>query len=283
MQPRRLRLKHDVDPRVAIGILTEAITAGGNIVASVPAGTGIGPDALRLSDGYVGWVEGLERALQSLSFDFDVVEALQTNRYWRIRQLHEEPVRPTQLVEAEIRQQTGWLQALRDDLQLRVDRIDAARGDPVVLDTNVLLEFVPPRQVDWISVTGAESVRLIVPLRVVEELDVFKYDRRRQDRAERARGILPQLEASVGSAGVPSELRAGTTIEVLIEPSPRYRPTDADEEILDTCRELQQYRGGRVTLVTADTAMRLRAQASRVAVLRMPSQYSRRRANAESG
>src|ERR1039458_2267137 len=57
---------------------------------------------------------------------------LQTNRYWRIRQLHEDPVRPTQLVEAEIRQQTGWLQALRDDLQLRVDRIDAARGDPVV-------------------------------------------------------------------------------------------------------------------------------------------------------
>lgn len=122
-------------------------------------------------------------------------------------------------------------------------------------------------------------MRLIIPLRVVEELDVLKYDRRRQDRAERARSILPQLEASVGNAGTPRQLRANTTIEVLIEPSPRYRPTDADEEVLETCRELQQYGQQQVIPVTADTAMRLRAQALNVAVVPMPREYSRRRSN----
>jgi predicted ribonuclease YlaK len=198
---------------------------------------------------------------------------------WRIRQLHEEPIWTTQLVRAEIEQQTRWLEALRDDLQVRIDRMAGAPGDPTVLDTNVLLEFVPAAQIDWTAVTGSPVVRLVVPLRVVEELDVLKYDRRRQDRAERARRILPQLEASVGNAGTPRERRTNTTIEVLIEPSPRYRPTDADEEVLETCRELQQYGGKRVTLVTADTAMRLRALALNVAVVPMPNEYFRRHSN----
>lgn len=122
-------------------------------------------------------------------------------------------------------------------------------------------------------------MRLIVPLRVIEELDILKYDQRRQDRAERARRVLPQLEAAVGTAGASSELRPGTTIEVLIEPSPRYRPTDADEEILETCRELQQYGSRSVSLVTADAAMRLRAQALNMSAIRMPSQYARPRDN----
>ena len=230
MQPRRLRLKREADPRDTIRALDEAINAGRNVIATAPTGTGIGPGVLPLAAAYVDWLAGVENQLHAVTLDFDVVEALHTSRYWRIRQLHEEPQRPVELVRAEMQQQTGWLEALRTDLQQRVNRIDAASGDPAVLDTNVLLEFVPPQDVDWISVTGRASVRLIVPLRVVEELDVLKYDRRRQDRAERARRILPQLEAAVGTGGAPSELRPETTIEVLIEPTPRHRPTDADEE-----------------------------------------------------
>ena len=45
--------------------------------------------------------------------------------------------------------------------------------------------------------------RLVVPLRVVEELDLLKYDRRRQDRAERARNTIRLLDGWVGSAGEP--------------------------------------------------------------------------------
>ena len=103
------------------------------------------------------WLAGVESQLQAVTFDFGVVDALHTSRYWRIHQLHEEPHRPVQLVRAEIGQQTGWLEALRDDLQLRLDRVDAASGAPTVLDTNVLLEFVPPRHVDWIAVIAARG------------------------------------------------------------------------------------------------------------------------------
>src|SRR5206468_4308224 len=122
--------------------------------------------ALPLAEAYVRW--GVETHLQVLTFDFAVLDALQTGRYWRIRQLHEEPIWPTQLVRAEIDQQTSWLADFRDDLQVRIARVVAAPGDPTVLDTNVLLEFVPPAQIDWTAVTRRPAVRLVIPLRVVE-------------------------------------------------------------------------------------------------------------------
>jgi hypothetical protein len=51
---------------------------------------------------------------------------------------------------------------------------------------------------------------------------------------------------------------------VPIDPGPRNRPEDADEEVLNTCRELSLLSSQDVTLVTGDTGMRLRAQALRL-------------------
>jgi predicted ribonuclease YlaK len=102
-------------------------------------------------------------------------------------------------------------------------------------------------------------VRLIVPLRVVEEFDAKKYSGSK--RPERARALLPRLEALVGRDGSPGSVANGVTIEVPVEPRSRSRPADADEEILAFCAELPQLVGATATLVTADTAMRLRAGA----------------------
>ena len=55
----------------------------------------------------------------------------------------------------------------------------------------------------------------------------------------------------------------------------RFQPHDADEEILALCAELPQLTGAEVTLVTADTGMRLRARAQRTTVARMPEKYLR--------
>jgi rRNA-processing protein FCF1 len=264
-------------PPDAIRILDELINDGRNALSRV-TGTMIGPGAVPLATAYVQWVERVEGQLRSLAIDPDLSAALQTERYWHVRQLHEEPISPYQLVQAEVDQQTSWLQELRDDVQRRLDRSTAAQGDPAVVDTNVLLEFEPPQSVDWPAVTGSNQVRLVVPLRVVEELDLLKYDRRRQDRAERARNVIRLLDGWLDSAGEPGQVRADTTIEVMVEPSPRVRPADADEEILGTCSELQQYVGPSVKLVTADMAMRLRAQGLGVPVVRMPERYQRQHA-----
>jgi hypothetical protein len=275
MRPHRLHLKPGSDPRGAANALADVVNAGRNVIASVPGGTQIGPGAIPLAEAYVRWVETVENQLTVLSLDLDLVDALHTSRYWRIRQLHEEPIRPVALVQAEIDRQAGWLEALRRELEQRIHRAAAAQGDPAVIDTNVLLEFMPPAQIDWRSILPASAVRLVVPLRVIEELDLLKFDRRRPERADRARRILPQLSAVVGAGGEPREVREGTTIEVLVGPAPRYRPADGDEEVLLTCQELEQFGGRPVTLVSADTGIRLRAQALGIRAIPMPIQYSR--------
>jgi hypothetical protein len=282
MRPLRLYLKPGVDPRAAVSVLTDVVNAGRNVVASVPGGTLIGPGAIPLAEAYVRWVENVEGQLDALSLDLDLIDALHTSRYWRIRQLHEEPIRPVALVQAEIDRQTRWLEALRNDLQQRIHRAAAAHGAPAVVDTNVFLEFMPPAQIDWRSLLATPSVRLVVPLRVVEELDLLKFDRRRPDRADRARRILPQLAEALGDGGAPSELREGTTIEVLSGPAPRVRPSDADEEVLQTCQELEQFGGHPVTLISPDTAVRLRAQGLAIRAIPMPSQYLRSTSQTET-
>ena len=283
MRPLRLHLKPGVDPRGVANALAELVNAGRNIVGSVPGGTQIGPGAIPLAEAYVRWVETVENQLTALSLDLDLVDALHTGRYWRIRQLHEEPIRPVALVQSEIDRQAGWLEALRRDLQQRIHRGIAAQGAPAVIDTNVLLEFMPPAQIDWHSILAISSVRLVVPLRVIEELDLLKFDRRRPDRADRARRILPQLAAVVGAGGEPREVREDTTIEVLVSPAPRARPADGDEEVLQTCQELEQFGGRPVTLISADTAIRLRAQALGIRAIPMPSRYSRSTDHAGTG
>ncbi len=55
----------------------------------------------------------------------------------------------------------------------------------------------------------------------------------------------------------------------------RCRPDDADEEVLETCRELQQFTGKQVTLVTGDVASHLLAQPSGIAAIEPPAEYQR--------
>jgi hypothetical protein len=159
MRSRRLRVKPGVDPSHAAQWVTQLINDGRSVIASVGAGSLIGPGAVRLSEAYVLWVETVEDRLSALSFDLDLIEPLHTERYWRIRQLHEEPVRPVALVQAEIDRQTSWLLVLRDDLQSRIDSNGRAPGAPTVVGTNVLLEFVPPNQMGAGPLEGLMRVR----------------------------------------------------------------------------------------------------------------------------
>lgn len=114
----------------------------------------------------------------------------------------------------------------------------------------------------------------MIPLRVIEEIDAKKYARR-PDFAKRARNLLPSLERLTGPSGEPGALTDGVTIEVPVEAGPRERAVDADEEILDECLELGQFLGQAVTLVTGDTAMRLRARALKIDAAALPDDYLR--------
>jgi rRNA-processing protein FCF1 len=269
----RLYLNDGVDPAQAKKGLRELINEAGNL-----ASYGAGPNGvITLRDRYIAWVENVEAQLSWMARDADVLAMLHTPRHFYIRDIGQGTPRPSPLVEAEAKAQSAALKRMVDDLEERTRRLSAAPGHITVLDTNLLLEYQPPGQIPWPQLLRCPAVRLVVPLRVVEELDAKKYAQRR-DLADRARRVLRQLDADLGSAGAPGKVQPGVTIEVPVDPGPRRRPADADAEILDTCHEVRQLTGQAVTLVTGDTAMRLRAQARGITVTKMPAEYERMRA-----
>jgi PIN domain len=225
-------------------------------------------------DKYLDWAEAVESQLVTFTTDPAAVATLHTDRYWHIRTLTSGSAQAFSVIRAERDAQISTLRAWATELRERQARFGGAGALAVVVDTNVLLEFLPPDQIPWPDLLRIDTVRLIVPLRVVEELDMKKYSNSKR-LAERARALLPQLEGWVRPTGESGQLRAGATIEVLIEPGDRRRPDDADQEILSACLDLGQYGGSKPRLVTGDTAMRLRAGALGIDVTGLPDQYRR--------
>jgi hypothetical protein len=255
--PRRLYLKHGVDAEFALRVLADQIVALGNLRPD-----GRLSEVIRSRDEFVSLLEDAEIQLQNLTYDHRVTELLHTQRYWAIREMHQQTARPAPLIDAERRSLQGRLERLRVDLEMRVARAAGTPGQPTVLDSHTLLHFMPPNQIDWRDVVGAPQVRLILPLRVVEEIDSKKWGESEKLR-KRARAILPRLEELAGVGGAALPIGDGVTFEVLVELDVRVKPVDADEEILDVARELWELSGRQtaVTLVTNDTGMRLRAEA----------------------
>jgi predicted ribonuclease YlaK len=146
-----------------------------------------------------------------------------------------------------------------------------------VLDTHTLLHYQLPDSIKWTDVIEEAQVRLVIPLRVVEEIDAKKWGPSERLRG-RSRSLLPRLEELVGLEGSAAPIRDGVTLEARIEPAPRLKPVDADEEILENCWELWRLSGQRegVTLVTGDTAMRFRAHAQGgIRPVALPKCYAR--------
>ena len=127
-----------------------------------------------------------------------------------------------------------------------------------------------PDSVNWLEIIDQREVRIVIPLRVIEELDTKQYSESERIR-DRARKRLPHLYKLVSPGGTPKALNDYATIEVFIEPGPRERPADADTEILETARDLRRLSGQGVTVVTGDTGMRLRAEAEGISTASMPT------------
>ncbi|MGC8466555.1 MAG: PIN domain-containing protein [Acidimicrobiales bacterium] len=224
---------------------------------------------------YLQWINGLERTLKNTFVDQNVWTRLREDTYWHIRDLNDSSPRWQEVIYHECQRQSSYLEALLDEIQAVSDQLGAGNGQLAVIDTNVLLEHVPPEQIKWGEVVGKSPVRLVIPLRVLDELDEKKYTAR-EDKADRARRLLGQLWTLLGSVGAtPVKLTDEATVEVPISAGPRRRTIDADQEVIDTCESIRRV-GGSVVLVTADYGMCIRASALGIEVKRMPEKYLRR-------
>jgi hypothetical protein len=207
---------------------------------------------------YAKWVFLAEAHLRECFVDVPL-QRLLSERYWR---LTTGPVlRHHEMLRAEQQVQRDWLEFVRSTTAAMSERFGSPVSPLAILDTHVIMHAKPLHEIDWCKELDAASVRLVVPLRVVDEVDEKKYARRDdlRDRArKRLRLLMRYLELG-------HELRQGVRVEVVgwrdfdLGGIPRpLLPPDVD--VLDLCEAIRVYAAaGAVSLVTLDTGMRLRA------------------------
>lgn len=261
-----MRPRNGVALAEAVRRLREVEAEGGNVPSSSTA-------AAAVRANFVNWVHAAEQVLQSL-FTSVPLDRLHTERFWRIHGAAGEALDTTyQLIRDELDVQLSWLKQIIAMLEEEAARAVSAGATIGVLDTNALLHYRLFTELPWCDVLGSTSVRLVVPLRVVDELDAKKASRRK-DLADRAATVLAHLERSVGARmGAPVAVQEGTEIEVYRPAAfvPDQRgPIDPDTEILDVCETLTFFAAAPAHIVTGDYGMRLRAKARNVPVARIP-------------
>jgi rRNA-processing protein FCF1 len=196
-----------------------------------------------------------------------------SERFWRINELTS--VRMAEMIRQECQVQLDWLSTTAATLEGLVRRFSQPEEVHAVLDTNVVLHYRPVRDVDWPSVLGSsKTVRLVIPLRVIDELDVKKAARS-PALARRAASRLRDLERSLtGSTG--ANLATGLKLEIValtdFDPELRRRAlSPVDVEILDICAAIAGCSGPNPThLVTGDLGMRIRAAQRGISLKPMP-------------
>jgi hypothetical protein len=117
-------------------------------------------DLIQLRMRYAAWVSSVESRLIALFSDSATWEGLRSANYWSICDKNHGHIRMAELVRDEVEHQASRLEQLSTRLRASAAWLDASPGQLAVLDTHVLLHFLPPAQVKWQKVVGSSPVRL---------------------------------------------------------------------------------------------------------------------------
>lgn len=238
---------------------------------------------------YLGAVETTYAQLRTCFAEPDLAGAIRGDAYWHLLSLGPVPSPPaaTEVIRAS---NEAYHRAISDvirELDLARTELDALTkladrpGLPLILDTNVLHTWQRPDQIDWPVVlrgwTETErAARLVVPLRVVDELDKQKYGSGfLAESATKAVRFLQQTLA--GRAGESVPIRPGRTATLEIWTQTEDRGPDADLAILRCATDLDLLRADGARVVTGDLGMRLRAEHMDLKVRALPDIYRKKK------
>jgi rRNA maturation endonuclease Nob1 len=220
--------------------------------------TGRGAEGLR--DAWLDWWGQTDAQLRSLFVDSELADELLRTQIEVQRLL--EHGRPFIFINSINQLWKSRLDGVVEQLK-SLRSFTAHIGCLVVIDTSALIEGEHVATTDWRSVIGcaaSDSLRLLVPMLVVEELDALKRDRDPRVMS-RARKVLKALSALVQSPNRPATLSAGVTIEVLADEPGHARLPVNDDEIVDRASYIRQLCGREVTVVAGDYSLIFRARA----------------------
>jgi rRNA-processing protein FCF1 len=237
-----------------------------------------GVDGHDRKDVYVQWVQGQYPMFRQYIGLSSAAELLHSTFYWYVLRMDvADPRAPGQLFQG-MSNEAARVRELATELKQLATVLTPTEGwHTAVVDTNALALMQPPWQLPWSALIGAQNVRVLLPLRVIEELDKRKYSERGKI-SEVARDLLPQIEKRLTeNNGTKVIVNDHLTIEVPILPGSRDRTLHADEEILRLCEDIKQFGNEHITLVTDDTPMRIQARARSLNAKGIDAEYRRAR------
>jgi rRNA-processing protein FCF1 len=222
-------------------------------------------------DGYLRVIETAEVQLRNCFAGDSWLRQIHSERYWDIRALTESSARPFPLIGSEVETQLAWCERVIAELGVLIKEDAAAdlTAARAVLDANVYLHFIPFTDIDWRSELGQATVRLIVPMVVLGELDNQKNAGREKLKPRAAKRLALMRKLLAGHERGPVKVRPGVNLEVLIDPPGHVRQPNTDDEIIAVAQRLVNRRGGPVLLVTGDYSMQLRAEARGLTVVEL--------------
>ncbi|MFC5188089.1 PIN domain-containing protein [Actinomadura harenae] len=251
------------------------------------------------ASGYIEAVNDTYPALQQVFAVPDLAAGVRSGAYWHLLSLiRADASRSVTTLVAEpdrIRGERALNGAFQAEFDNQLKALEAARveldalkelaarpGLPVVYDTNMLNHWQQPGDIRWREVLKAQGeqatiVRLVVPLRVIDELDRQKYGGAESDLARKAATAIRYLERHLKTvpAGKPAKLRENVTLEAWLDTD--LRDIDPDLAILECAADLNSLHPGTgARVITNDCGMRLRASQMSLKVVALPDEYRKK-------
>jgi len=204
------------------GIIDYAIQTAHTVRNSLPTSRG-GVSVFPIEDGFLTWID--DQARPQFESLFAPAENLLTELDISHNRINNAPKSNVRRLNAMLdREVQAWVRRLDKVIaELTAQkRLAERRGQPVVLDTSVLMEAPPLMSFDWHSLdpsVASTPVRLIVPILVVEELDELLHNRQaeRRQKARAATRTLLDLHRSRPKEPAPLPGKPHVTIEVLLD------------------------------------------------------------------
>ena len=256
-----MRLKPEADANALVKQLRE-------YVQRLQDGSGQ-PDSIRW---YAGMLDTLETTLHHYLEDGELADGLFTDRYWHIlRGSVPDSLYGKGVFGQELQYQAWRLGRACEELEAMREWAQEGEGIVVVPDTNILIHCGELRSINWRAAAGRDTVRVIVPLVVVDELDELKRTARDKADRETIRANMRQLKERIFGlkAGTAAQLGDGVTISILPDPRGHRRLPTNDEEICDRAAALKQFGAG-VVLASNDYGMHVRAKGFSLVTVEVP-------------
>jgi hypothetical protein len=249
-----------IDVNTVLTRLVEIVTAADNF-----AGGTAGVAAGEVLGNYLRWVHETERSLLFYFPLADVERLLHTPRYLTLADADRGTPR---LIERLLREMESRKRAL-DDVRIAIHAAHERWKRPAMLvvpDTNTFMHGHEPFDpATWTALSSGVGVRVIVPVVVVDEMDVLKASSRSARTIARTTirhlvELLGQSPETPVSLGLTAD--RAVTIECLLDPPGHVRLSDPDAEVVDRATYVRDMSGQAVSVVTFDGGVKFRAAAA---------------------